>query len=329
MKFLDEAKVYVESGAGGRGCVSFLRTRHNPFGGPNGGNGGKGADICLVADPSLNTLIDYRYNSRFIAPAGQNGASSRCAGADGKTLFLPVPCGTRAWDEEQENVLAEVIDPGQVSLIFPGGRGGLGNTCFKSSTNRSPRQTTPAEEGIGAWVWLQMRMVADVGLIGQPNVGKSSLLRAISRATPKIGNYPFTTLYPNLGVVAREYEEAVFEDVPGLIRGASHGKGLGDRFLRHAQKCQIFLHVVSLTDDDVLASYQTVYQELCAFDADFSKKQHCLILSKSDAVTADEIREKSHQLVSLGLPIFVTSSVTREGLDNMLQYVFEILRKNK
>lgn len=305
--------------------MSFLRSRSNPRGGPDGGNGGKGADVCLLADASLNTLVDYRFTRKFKGTQGQSGGRSGRAGADGKTLMLSVPCGTRALDEDKTSVLAEVTKDKQTSLIYPGGRGGLGNACFKSSTNRRPRQTTCPQQGFSGWVWLQMQLVADVGLIGLPNAGKSSFLCAVSRATPKVAHYPFTTLYPHLGMVFYHYKEAVFEDIPGIIHGASQGKGLGDRFLMHAKKCRVFLHIVSLEENDVCQAYQTVRQELLAYDASFSQKKHMVVLTKSDLFSSQDISEKCQAFANMGMQVFVVSSVTKRGVKEVVECVFSEL----
>ncbi|MCY4413657.1 MAG: GTPase ObgE [Alphaproteobacteria bacterium] len=329
MKFLDEVKIYVESGAGGRGCSSFLRTRINPYGGPDGGNGGRGANVFLQAQHGLNTLIDYKFQSVFKGEEGVNGSRSQRTGADAPALILTVPPGTRALDDTKTHVLGDVQAAEDRVLLFPGGRGGLGNACFKSSTNRRPRTTQPPEPGIGAWIVLQMQLVADVGLVGLPNAGKSSFIRSVSRATPTVADYPFTTIYPHLGMVYCYDEEAVFEDIPGLIKGASEGKGLGDQFLRHAQKCSVFLHVVSAEAPNPQEEFDTVRKELLAFDPSFEDKSLCILLSKADLCSEEEIEEKKEALSSYGFPVFTASSHTKKGIDPLIHHLFKVLKKEK
>src|SRR5499433_1628992 len=289
MKFLDQAKIYVSSGHGGAGAVSFRREKFIEFGGPDGGDGGRGGDIVVEAVPNLNTLIDYRYQQHFRAGRGNHGMGKDRSGAAGKTLLLKVPVGTQILDEDHETLLFDLTLPGEQIVLCRGGDGGYGNAHFKSSTNRSPRNYGPGFPGEERWIWLRLKLIADAGLIGLPNAGKSTLLAAVSRAKPKIADYPFTTLTPQLGVVRVGDEEFVLADLPGLIEGASDGAGLGHRFLGHAERCAVILHMIDGTQEDVVGAYRTIRAELKAYGHGLAEKPEIIGLNKADAIPRDEI----------------------------------------
>src|SRR5690348_13082158 len=290
MKFLDEAKVYVASGAGGNGCVSFRREKFIEFGGPNGGDGGKGGNVIVQAVDGLNTLIDYRYQQHFKAQRGGNGMGKDRAGANGKDVVLKVPVGTQVYDEDGETMLADLMETGERVTILKGGNGGFGNAHFKSSTNRAPRHANPGQPGEELTIRLRLKLIADAGLIGLPNAGKSTFLAAVSAAKPKIADYPFTTLHPQLGVVEVDGQEFVIADLPGLIEGAHEGTGLGDRFLGHVERCRVLLHLVDGTAEDAGAAYKTVRGELEAYGGQLAEKIEIVALNKIDAVRSEERR---------------------------------------
>jgi GTP-binding protein len=284
MKFLDQAKIYIKSGAGGDGCVSFRREKFIEFGGPDGGDGGKGGDVWAQCVANLNTLIDYRYQQHFKAKNGQGGMGKNRAGAKGEDCVIQVPPGTQVFAEDQETRLADLTQPGQRALLARGGNGGFGNAHFKSATNQAPRRANPGTPGEELTIWLRLKLIADVGIIGLPNSGKSTFLAAVSGARPKIADYPFTTLHPNLGVVRAGDIDFVLADVPGLIEGAHEGAGLGTRFLGHIERCRVLLHLVDGTEEDVAAAYKTVRRELAAYGGDLSKKKELVALTKCDAL---------------------------------------------
>jgi len=285
MKFLDQAKVYIKSGDGGAGCVSFRREKYVEFGGPDGGDGGKGGDVLAVAADNLNTLIDYRYRQHFKAPKGGHGMGKDRFGAGGEDVILTVPVGTEILDEEKETVLADLTEPGQRVLLAEGGSGGWGNARFKSSTNQAPRRANPGEPGVERWIWLRLKLIADAGLIGLPNAGKSTFLAASSAAKPKIAAYPFTTLHPNLGVVEHAPgARFVLADIPGLIEGAHEGAGIGDRFLGHVERCEVLIHLIDVTAEDPAGAYRTVREEIEAYGAGLAGKPEILALNKCDAL---------------------------------------------
>src|ERR1700740_1982904 len=296
MKFLDEAKVYIRSGDGGNGCVAFRREKYIEFGGPSGGNGGRGGDVIIEVVDGLNTLIDYRYQQHFKAERGVNGMGKDRHGANGKPIVLKVPVGTQVFDEDRETLLHDFTSLGEKFVLAQGGNGGFGNAHFKSSTNRAPRNANPGQPGDERWIWLRLKLIADAGLVGLPNAGKSTFLAAVSAAKPKIADYPFTTLHPQLGVVNIDGREFVLADIPGLIEGAHEGAGLGDRFLGHVERCRVLLHLIDATAEDVAAAYRTVRAELKGYGAGLAKKKEVVALSKCDALDEAAIAAKAAEL---------------------------------
>ncbi len=293
MKFLDEAKVYVSSGGGGNGCVSFRREKNVAFGGPNGGDGGCGGDVVVECVSGLNTLIDYRYQQHFKAKRGQDGKGKDHSGAAGAAAVLKLPVGTQVLSEDKQTLIADLTEVGQRVVIAHGGDGGRGNTQFKSATNQAPRRADPGWPGEEAWLWLRLKLIADAGLVGLPNTGKSTFLSAVTRATPKIADYPFTTLHPVLGVAAADDREFVLADIPGLIEGAHEGKGLGDRFLGHVERCRVLLHLIDGTAgaDAAIEAYKTVRDELSAYGGGLADKPEVVALNKIDALHEEDIED--------------------------------------
>jgi len=296
MKFLDQAKIYIASGAGGAGCVSFRREKFIEFGGPDGGDGGKGGDVWVECVANLNTLIDYRYRQHFKAQSGRPGMGQNRAGAFGEEVVLAVPPGTQVLDEDQQTALAEVMQPGDRVRLAKGGNGGFGNAHFKSSTNRAPRRANLGLPGEELTLWLRLKLIADAGIVGLPNAGKSTFLAAVSAARPKIADYPFTTLYPNLGVVREAGLDFVLADIPGLIEGAHEGAGLGTRFLGHIERCRVLLHLVDATGSDIAGAYRTVRAELKAYGAGLDKKKEIVALCKCDALDDAAIAARAAEL---------------------------------
>ncbi|MCB9973498.1 MAG: GTPase ObgE [Rhodospirillales bacterium] len=284
MKFLDQAKIYLKSGNGGPGCLSFRREKFVEFGGPDGGNGGKGGDVIFRAAKNLNTLIDFRYTQHFKAESGHNGEGRNKSGAGGKDCIITVPIGTEVIAEDKETILADMTEDGQEILFLKGGDGGFGNTHYKSSTNQAPRRTTPGWPGQEMAVWLRLKLIADIGLVGLPNAGKSTFLAACTRAHPKIADYPFTTLHPNLGVAKIGDQEIIIADIPGLIEGASEGHGLGDRFLGHVERTKALLHIIDATQDDPAKAYKIIRKELKAYGNGLAEKPEVIVLNKIDAL---------------------------------------------
>ncbi len=326
MKFLDQAKIYVKSGDGGRGCVSFHREKYIEFGGPDGGNGGKGGDVIFEAADNLNTLIDYRYQQHHEAGNGRGGAGRDRSGLNGSDLILKVPVGTQIMDTDKETVLYDLNEPGQRVLFLKGGDGGFGNAHYKTSTNQAPRHFTPGYPGQEREVWLRLKLIADAGLIGLPNAGKSTFLAACTAAKPKIADYPFTTLSPNLGVVSvgdkGDSTSFVLADIPGLIEGAHEGHGLGHRFLGHVERCRVLLHLIDATDEDVVANYKTIRAELKAYGGGLSRKAEIIALNKCDALDADEIKRKIAVLKKVTKkPIHVISAVAHTGVREVLMLI--------
>jgi len=321
MKFLDQAKIYLRSGDGGDGVTAFRREKYIEFGGPDGGNGGRGGDVIFQAEANLNTLIDFRYTQHFRAPKGGNGAGSDRTGAGAPDVVIKVPLGTQVLDDDQETLLADLDRPGKRVTLLRGGDGGFGNAHFKSSTNRAPRKSTKGWPGEERWVWLRLKLIADAGLVGLPNAGKSTFLSVVSAARPKIADYPFTTLHPQLGVIRLSAtEEFVLADIPGLIEGAHEGAGLGDRFLGHVERCAVLLHLVDGAAGNVVDAWRTIRGELEAYGHGLADKPEIIGLNKSDAMTP---RETSARLAALrkasGRPVFLLSGASGQGVPEVLR----------
>ena len=292
MKFLDQAKIYVKAGNGGSGSASFRREKFIEFGGPDGGDGGDGGSIILVAKENLNTLIDFRYQQHFKAEKGQNGMGKKKTGRNGKDLVLNVPIGTQIFEEDNNTLIEDLKKNDEKVIIAKGGGRGLGNVRFKSSTNRTPRKKTDGSEGERFWIWLQLKVIADIGIIGMPNAGKSSLLSVLTKAKPKIANYPFTTINPNLGVTSYSDKEITIADIPGLIEGAHEGIGLGDKFLRHIERCKSLIHLIDVTENDILENYLKIRKELSKYSNSLLKKKEIIVFNKIDIININEINEK-------------------------------------
>ena len=292
MKFLDQAKIYIKAGNGGSGSASFRREKFIEYGGPDGGDGGDGGSIIIESDRNLNTLIDFRYAQHFKAQHGKPGSKRNKTGGNGKDLILKVPTGTQIYEEDNNTLIYDFTKNKEKYLVASGGKGGLGNVRFKSSTNRAPRKKTNGKIGEEFWIWLQLKVIADIGIIGQPNAGKSSLLAALTRAKPKIANYPFTTINPNLGVTYYDGKEITLADIPGLVEGAHKGIGLGDKFLRHIERCKILLHLIDLSEEDLINSYKKIKLELSAYDKNLGKKKEIIFFNKSDLLEKNDIDKK-------------------------------------
>ncbi len=320
MKFLDQAKIYCRSGDGGNGVTAFRRERFIEFGGPDGGDGGRGGHIEFVAVENLNTLIDFRYTQHFRAPKGGNGAGANKTGAAAKDRLIQVPIGTQIFDDDQETLLADLDTPGKRVVLLRGGDGGHGNSHFKSSTNRAPRRADKGWPGEERWVWLRLKLIADAGLIGLPNAGKSTFLAAVSAARPKIADYPFTTLHPQLGVVRlSDTQEFVIADIPGLIEGAAEGAGLGTRFLGHVERCAVLLHLVDGAAGNVTDAYRTVREELASYGGGLVDKPEIVVLNKSDAMAPRELASRRRALArACGHEVFVMSGVAGQGVQEVL-----------
>ena len=316
MKFIDEAKIFVKSGDGGDGCLSFRREKYIEFGGPDGGNGGKGGDIIIEGTKSLNTLVDYRFQKHFKAQKGRGGAGRNRTGAAGKDMILKIPVGTEILQDDE--ILADIINDEKM-ILFPGGEGGKGNINFKSSTNRAPRKTTPGEKGYEAEVVLRLKILADAGLVGFPNAGKSSLLRKISAAKPKVADYPFTTLDPKLGVVRKGDEEIVVADIPGLIEDAHVGSGLGFKFLKHIERCHSLIHVIDITNENLVKSYNTIINELKSYDEDLVNKNKIIVLNKCDLLKKEEVDKIKIDFENfINLKVHLISTISGEGIDRLI-----------
>jgi GTPase len=330
MKFLDQAKIYIRSGDGGPGAVSFRREKFIEFGGPDGGDGGKGGDVWVECVAGLNTLIDYRYQQHFKAQNGRNGMGKNRAGAGGADKVIAVPPGTEIYAEDQVTRLADLVKVGDRTRLARGGNGGFGNSHFKSATNRAPRRANPGEPGEELTIWLRLKLIADAGIIGAPNAGKSTLLASVSAAKPKIADYPFTTLYPHLGVVRSDGFDFVLADVPGLIEGAHQGTGLGARFLGHVERCSVLLHLVDATEEDVAGTYRTVKSELKAYGAGLEHKKEIVALSKCDAVEQSLLPAKVEALrrAARKKPLLV-SAVTTQGVRSVLTALAREIAKAK
>ena len=292
MKFLDQAKILVKAGYGGSGSASFRREKFVEYGGPDGGDGGDGGSVIIVAEENLNTLIDFRFQQHFKAERGQNGMGKKKTGKGGEDLILKVPVGTQVFEEDNNTLIEDLKVEGQKVIIAKGGKKGLGNVRFKSSTNRAPRKKTNGSEGESFWIWLQLKVIADIGIIGMPNAGKSSLLSALTKAKPKIANYPFTTLNPNLGVASYNDKEVTIADIPGLIEGAHEGIGLGDKFLRHVERCKSLIHLIDITNEDILENYLKVRKELSKYSKSLLKKKEIIVFNKIDIVDVENVKKK-------------------------------------
>ncbi len=326
MKFLDQAKVYLKSGDGGPGSVSFRREKYIEFGGPDGGDGGRGGDVYIEAVENLNTLIDYRYQQHFRAPSGRPGAGANRTGPSGKSITLKVPPGTQVFMEDKTTLIADLVKPGQKVLILKGGDGGKGNSQFKSATNQAPRRADPGWPGMEMWVWLRLKLIAEVGLVGLPNAGKSTLLKALTQANPKIANYPFTTLHPHLGVVALGDFSFVMADLPGLIEGASEGVGLGHRFLGHVERCKCLLHVVDLCSETLVEDFTTIESELEAYEPMLLEKPRLILGNKADALTPEVLEEQVKALRDVTrLPFYEISGQAHQGFKPFLEKIQKIL----
>lgn len=320
MKFLDLCKVYIRSGAGGGGCVSFRREKYIEYGGPDGGDGGGGGSVWAEAVDGLNTLIDFRYQQHFFAKNGQPGMGRQRTGKDGDDIVLRVPVGTEILDEDQETVLCDLTEVGQRVQLARGGNGGFGNLHFKSSTNQAPRRSNPGQDGVERTLWLRLKLIADVGLLGLPNAGKSTFLAATSNARPKIADYPFTTLHPNLGVVGVDNAEFVVADIPGLIEGASQGRGLGDLFLGHIERCAVLLHLVDGTSETLVEDYHTIIGELEAYGVGLADKPRITVLNKIDALDEDQRASTLKELENAsGGGVMAMSGVAGDGVTEVLR----------
>lgn len=326
MQFLDQAKIFVSSGAGGDGSVSFRREKFVEYGGPDGGDGGRGADVVFEAREGIGTLIDFRYTQHFRGQRGGHGMGRNRTGASGETLTIKVPVGTEILaDDEERTLLADLTRPGQRVVLLRGGDGGKGNDHYKSSTNRAPRQFQPGFPGNEMWVWLRLKLLADVGLLGAPNAGKSTFINAVSNAGAKVGAYPFTTLKPQLGVISHKGRELVAADIPGLIAGAADGVGIGDRFLGHIERCRVLLHLIDASQPGPVEAWRTVREELDAYGAGLADKPEVLALTKADLVSAQGLAAKKRALeAASGAPVLVFSAATRAGLDTVLDSLIEI-----
>ncbi len=330
MKFLDQAKIYIKSGAGGAGCISFHREKYIEYGGPDGGNGGKGGDVWAEAVNNLNTLIDYRYQQHYKAKTGVHGMGRNRHGAKGGDVTINVPTGTQVYEEDNETLICDMVEEGQRFLLAKGGNGGFGNAHFKTSTNQAPHRANPGLPADERTVWLRLKLIADAGIIGLPNAGKSTFLATVSAAKPKIADYPFTTLHPNLGVARIDGRTLVIADIPGLVEGAHEGVGIGDRFLGHVERTRVLLHLVSGLEEDVAQAYRTVRAEIEAYAEELAVKHEVLALSQIDALDPETLAEKSEELEKVaGQKPLHLSSVTHLGTDTVLRAMMDQLEHIK
>ncbi|MBN9347168.1 MAG: GTPase ObgE [Devosia sp.] len=330
MKFLDQAKVFVRSGDGGAGSVSFLREKFVEFGGPNGGNGGRGGDVIVQCVDGLNTLIDYRYQQHFKASTGHHGMGKDRHGGKGNDVILKVPVGTQILEEDNETLIADMTEVGQTLTLLHGGNGGFGNAHFKTSSNQAPRHANPGQDGTEKWIWLRLKLIADAGLVGLPNAGKSTFLAAVSAAKPKIADYPFTTLHPNLGVVKVGERDFVLADIPGLIEGAHEGAGIGDRFLGHVERTGVLIHLIDGTQDDVKEAYKIIRGELAAYDETLAEKPEIVVLNKIDALTEDDVKDKVKTLKRASkAEVMTCAGATGQGVQQVLYRVISVLDAEK
>ncbi len=329
MKFLDQAKIYIASGKGGNGCASFRREKYVEFGGPDGGDGGDGGDIIFKTDTNLNTLIDFRYQQHFRANKGKNGKGKNQKGANGSHLIIKVPPGTEIYNEDKSFLFADLTKENEKIVMAVGGKGGLGNTNYKSSTNRAPRKFTLGGENEEKYLWLSLKLFADIGIIGKPNAGKSTLLSKISNATPKVADYPFTTLHPILGVIKQFDKELTLADIPGLIKGAHEGKGLGDKFLAHIERCKILLHILDCSDENIFENYLTIHEELKKYGKNLNKKKELIAISKMDLMDKKQINNLCEIIQKkIGFKPIIFSSMSLEGLENLKSTLFIECNKN-
>ena len=318
MKFLDQVKIYVKAGNGGSGSPSFRREKFVEFGGPDGGDGGKGGSVILISERNLNTLIDYRYQQHFKAERGKDGSGKNKTGKGGEDLYLKVPLGTQVFEEDNKTLIYDFKSQKEEFLVASGGKGGFGNTRFKSSTNRAPKKFTKGGQGEEFWIWLQLKTIADIGIIGLPNAGKSSLLASMTSANPKIANYKFTTINPNLGVASYDDKEVTLADIPGLIEGAHTGTGLGIKFLKHIERCKTLLHLIDITEDDLFISYNQVRKELSKYSKDLVKKKEIVVLNKTDLIDEEEKKEKIKKLKNkLRKNIFLMSTMDKKSVSDI------------
>ena len=322
MKFLDQAKIYIRSGDGGNGCISFRREKNVEFGGPNGGNGGKGGDVIIRCVDDLNTLIDYRFKQHFNATSGSSGAGSNKTGKSGGDLVLEVPRGTTILEEDNENIISDLTKVGQEIVLLNGGNGGFGNSHFKTAENQSPRHANDGQAGKEQWIWLRLKLIADLGLLGLPNAGKSTFLSTITSAEPKIADYPFTTIHPVLGIANHKSNEITIADIPGLIEGAHGGKGLGDRFLGHIERCNTLLHLIDSSNQDPIKDWDTVRNEVISYSIELADKEEIIALSKTDTISEEELKEKIELLKKhTGKKVISISSITKKGIEEALDYI--------
>ncbi len=330
MKFLDQAKIFIKSGDGGAGCIAFRREKFIEYGGPNGGDGGRGGHVFLEAVANLNTLIDFRYQQHFKAQRGHHGMGKNRSGPGSDDVIIKVPVGTQIFAEDKETLIVDMIEEGQTYMLAKGGDGGRGNAQFKSSTNQAPRYAEPGWPGEEFWVWLQLKLIADVGLVGLPNAGKSTFLSACTHAKPKIADYPFTTLAPQLGVVLIDDHEFVLADLPGLIEGACEGKGLGDRFLAHIERCSMIIHLADVTSETLLEDIEIIAQELSVYGHGLDEKPRIFVLNKIDALLPEQVDEvKSELLEHVNFPIMAISGVSGEGVPQLLRATWQRMTEER
>tara|TARA_B110000263_G_C15290668_1_gene503122 strand:- start:1128 stop:2114 length:987 start_codon:yes stop_codon:yes gene_type:complete len=328
MKFLDQAKIFIKAGKGGSGSAGFRREKFIEYGGPDGGDGGDGGSVILIAEENLNTLIDFRFQQHFKAEKGQDGMGKKKTGKSGKDLILKVPIGTQIFEEDNNTLIEDLKSSGQKIIIAEGGRKGLGNVRFKSSTNRAPRKKTDGTEGEGLWIWLQLKVIADVGIIGMPNAGKSSLLSVLTKAKPKIANYPFTTLNPNLGVASYLDKEITLADIPGLIEGAHEGMGLGGKFLRHIERCKSLVHLIDMNSENILEDYLSVRNELSKYSKALMKKKEIIVFNKIDIIEVSEINKKINYFKKrVKKKFYKISVIQRKGLNTIKEILVNNVHK--
>ena len=324
MKFLDQAKIYIKAGNGGSGSSSFRREKYVEFGGPDGGDGGNGGSVILESERNLNTLVDFRYRQHFKAENGRSGSKKNKTGAGGENLILKVPIGTQIYEEDNNTLIYDLTKNNEKFVVATGGEGGLGNTRFKSSTNRAPRKKTSGKQGEEFWIWLQLKVIADAGIIGLPNAGKSSLLSKCTRAKPKIANYPFTTINPNLGVLNLNHKEIILADIPGLIEGSHKGVGLGDKFLRHIERCKVLIHLIDISEKDIIGNYLKIRNELSKYDKKILKKNDIVVFNKSDLIDMNSINEKLKNFKKRIKKSFeVTSLISNKNFGKVKEIIYK------